>query len=92
MVGALRPRSTEESELLRANGLEEDRSYSLEEMASGDVLFAATGITDGDLLGGVRFRRGGAVTNSVVMRSKTMTVRRIEAYHRFDRKPDYGDL
>lgn len=92
MVGQLRPRSAEESEQLRKNGIDEARAYGIDEMASGDVLFAATGISDGDLLGGVRFQRGGAVTNSVVMRSKTMTVRRIEANHRFDRKPDYGDL
>lgn len=92
MACQMRPRSIEESEQLRALGVEENRSYGIEELAGGDVLFAATGISDGDLLGGVRFRRGGAVTNSVVMRSKTMTVRRIEANHRFERKPDYGDL
>lgn len=88
----MRPRSTEESDQLRSSGVDEDRIYGIEELAGGDVLFAATGISDGDLLGGVRFRRGGAVTNSVVMRSKTMTLRRIEANHRFERKPDYGDL
>lgn len=92
IVGQLRPRNASESEQIRAASLEEGRIYTIEEMAAGDVIFAATGITDGDVLRGVRFRRGGAVTNSVVMRSKTMTVRMIEADHRFERKPDYGDL
>jgi fructose-1,6-bisphosphatase II len=46
-------------------------------------------VTTGDFLRGVRFFRGGATTNSVVMRSKTRTVRRIEATHRFDFKPEY---
>ena len=89
----LRPRSGEETDQIRGLGIDPvDRIFELDDMAAGDVLFAATGITDGDLLKGVRFRRGGAVTNSMVMRSKTMTVRLIEAQHRFDRKPNYGDL
>lgn len=93
MYGQLRPRTVEESELVKKMGLgDPDTVFDIHQMASGDVLFAATGITDGDLLQGVRFRRGGAVTNSVVMRSKTMTVRLIEAFHRFERKPDYGNL
>jgi fructose-1,6-bisphosphatase II len=50
---------------------------------------AATGITPGDYLRGVRYVKGGAVTNSVVMRSATRTVRFIEAHHRFDRTPEY---
>lgn len=95
MLGQLRPRLNEETDEIRSmQDLDPDpeRVYTLEEMASGDVLFAATGITDGDLLDGVRFRRGGAVTQSVVMRSKTGTVRTIEARHRFEREPDYGNL
>jgi len=92
MLGQLRPRSADDSKQLKAAGLSDSHVYTIDEMAPGDVLFAATGITDGDVLRGVRFRRGGAVTNSMVMRSKTMTTRRIEADHRFERKPDYGDL
>ncbi len=88
----LRPRNDEERERLRALGLAADRIYVTEDLASGHVLFAATGITDGDFLAGVRFISGGARTNSVVMRSKTRTVRYIEAHHHFDRKPDYGDF
>ncbi|MCB9645670.1 MAG: class II fructose-bisphosphatase [Deltaproteobacteria bacterium] len=93
MLGQLRPRSAVETEQIKALGVDVvDQIFTMDDMAQGDVLFAATGITDGDLLRGVRFRRGGAVTNSMVMRSKTMTVRLIEAQHRFDRKPNYGDL
>jgi fructose-1,6-bisphosphatase II len=58
-------------------------------MASRSVMFACTGVTNGDYLTGVHFFRGGATTNSVVMRSKTHTVRFIRATHRFDLKPDY---
>ena len=67
-----RPRNDEERERIRSSGLDEDRIYSTEDLAEGNVLFAATGITDGDFLAGVRFVSGGARTNSVVMRSKTM--------------------
>ena len=88
----LQPRNDEEREQIRASGLEPDKVYTTEDLASGHILFAATGITDGDFLSGVRFISGGARTNSIVMRSKTMTVRYIEAHHRFDRKPDYGDF
>jgi fructose-1,6-bisphosphatase II len=52
-------------------------------------MFAATGVTDGDLLRGVRFFGGGARTHSVVMRYRSGTVRFIEATHRFDRRPIY---
>ncbi len=62
---------------------------SCEDLAHGEILFAATGVTGGDMLEGVRFFRGGATTDSLVMRSKSGTVRRIEADHNFDRKPAY---
>jgi len=52
-------------------------------------MFAATGVTDGDYLRGVRFFGGGAETHSVVMRSKTRTIRYITATHYFDYKPAY---
>ena len=93
MVGRLRPRNHQEVQRLMRNGVEDvDRVLMLDDLASGDVLFAATGITDGDFLRGVRWRRGGAVTHSVVMRSRTMTIRFIETQHRFDSQPDYGEL
>ena len=60
--------------------------YRLHELASGDVVFAATGVTDGNMLQGVRRFAGGASTQSMVMRSKTGTVRVISATHNFTRK------
>lgn len=57
------------------------RVYQAEEMARGDVLFAATGVTDGNLLAGVRFRRDSVDTDTLVMRSTSGTVREIKARH-----------
>ena len=65
------------------------RKYSMTDMARGNVMFAATGVTDGAMLKGVRRFAGGAHTHSVIMRSKTGTVRRIEATHNFTRKSGY---
>lgn len=65
------------------------RKYGLTDLAKGDVMFAATGVTDGAMLKGVRRFAGGAHTHSVVMRSKTGTLRRIEATHNFTRKSGY---
>jgi len=64
-----------------------NRKYSLYELASGNVMFAASGVTDGPLLRGVRITATGATTQSIVMRSKTGTVRVIESRHDFTRKP-----
>ena len=64
-----------------------DRKYDLLELARGDVMFAATGVKDGSLLRGVRRFAGGASTHSIIMRSKTGTVRKIEATHNLARKP-----
>jgi fructose-1,6-bisphosphatase II / sedoheptulose-1,7-bisphosphatase len=55
--------------------------YRIEDMASGDVLFAATGVTDGNLLAGVKFGRGSIQTDTIVMRSSSKTVREIKARH-----------
>lgn len=59
-----------------------DRIYTLEELASGDVIFAATGVTDGSLLEGVKRRGDVVTTESVVMRASTRTVRRVKGEHR----------
>jgi fructose-1,6-bisphosphatase II len=65
---------------------DEDRVYTTEELASGDTLvFAATGVTEGDLLQGVRFFGGGARTHSLVMGYQTKQVRFIDTVHMFDR-------
>ncbi|MBK1841459.1 class II fructose-bisphosphatase [Azospirillum sp. YIM B02556] len=63
-----------------------DKKYSLHELARGNVMFAATGVTDGAMLKGVRRFPGGAYTHSVIMRSKSGTVRYIEAHHNLSRK------
>lgn len=60
--------------------------FTRDEMASGDVMFAATGVTDGTMLQGVRRFHGGARTHSILMRSKTGTVREVHAEHNFSRK------
>jgi len=69
-----------------------DRKYTLHELASGDVMFAATGVTDGSMLKGVRRFHGGATTQSRVMRSNSGTVRIIDAEHNFHRKTWYDSL
>ncbi len=66
-----------------------DRVYNAEDMARGNVFFAATGVTTGDLLKGVRYFSGGAETHSVVMRSRSRTVRFVSSLHYFDYKPLY---
>lgn len=82
--------NAEEADRLAAAGIRDPAKKQLvTDLVHGSVMFAATGITPGDFLQGVRFFRGGATTNSVVMRSKTHTLRRIEATHRFDFKPEY---
>ncbi len=65
------------------------KKYELDDLAHGDIMFAATGVTDGAMLKGVRRFSGGAFTHSVVMRSKTGTIRRIEATHNFRKKTGY---
>ncbi len=64
-----------------------NKIYNTEEMASGEVMFAATGVTDGTLLKGVRIKNDEATTHSVVMRSKTKTMRYVEASHNIKIKP-----
>ncbi len=62
------------------------RKYGLTDLAKGDVMFAATGVTDGAMLKGVRRSTKSAITHSMVMRSKTGTVRIIEAHHNWSIK------
>ena len=84
------PRNEAEAEECLTMGiLDLKHRYTLQEMSGDNVMFAATGVTTGDYLHGVRFFSGGAMTNSVVMRSKTRTVRFIESIHHFDFKPEY---
>lgn len=64
-----------------------NRIYGLNELAKGNVMFAATGVTTGTFLEGVNFFHNGCTTDSIVMRSETGTIRRMKARHRFDIKP-----
>jgi fructose-1,6-bisphosphatase II len=90
MQGRFRPRNQEEADKLRRLGIYDFRkTYTTEDMVKGNVMFAATGVTSGDYLKGVRFFKGGAVTHSVVMRSKTRTVRFMQTFHHFDVHPEY---
>lgn len=84
------PTNAEQASRLAAEGIRDAaKKYLPTDLVRGSVMVAATGITGGAFLQGVRFFRGGATTNSVVMRSKTRTLRRIEAVHHFDFKPEY---
>jgi fructose-1,6-bisphosphatase II len=90
MQGRLVFMSQEERDRARGMGIEDfDKVYTEEEMADGDVFFAATGVTNGELLRGVRYFAGGATTHSIVMRSRSRTVRFVESRHHFDYKPVY---
>jgi fructose-1,6-bisphosphatase II len=84
--GKLWPRNDEEQQALVGAGYDLDRVLTTDQLVAGeDVFVAATGVTDGALLAGVRYTPGGAVTESIVMRSRSGTVRRVEAYHAFDK-------
>jgi fructose-1,6-bisphosphatase class II len=90
MQGRLKPRNPQEIDRAHAMGVKDmNKKFSLEELARGEVMFAATGVTDGDYLEGVHFFSGGATTQSVVMRSKTQTIRLINTTHYFAYKPQY---
>ena len=88
--GVLVPRNNDDIERCKKMGISNiDKVFSMNELASGDVMFVATGVTDGSLLKGVQFKSWGATTHSIVMRSKSGTIRHISAEHHFDRKPNY---
>ncbi len=90
MQGRLKPRNDGEIERAKKMGIKDiNKKFSIEELAAGDVMFAATGVTDGDYMQGVHFFPGGATTQSVVMRSSTRTIRIINATHYFEHKPNY---
>jgi len=89
MQGKLTFRNDDElARAARMGVTDPDRIYHLEDLATGDVMFAATGVTDGTMLRGVRRFPGGVITHSIVMRSKTGTVRLIEAEHYIARKQE----
>lgn len=88
--GRLKWRSEDEKKrALKMGVTDSDKIYTRDELAKGDVMFVATGVTDGPLLKGVRILPNQkALTESIVMRSKTETIRRIEATHNLLKKPD----
>jgi len=86
VLGRLWPRTDDERQQLVDAGYDPDRVLTTDDLVGGDNVFvAATGVTDGALLRGVRYTRGGAVTDSIVMRSRSGTVRRVEAQHALDK-------
>ncbi len=87
MQGRLIFRNEEERGRALKMGIKDfNRIYGIHDLAAGDVIFVATGVTNGDYLDGVKFFQSGAKTQSVVMRSKTGTIRYIEANHYFNYK------
>jgi fructose-1,6-bisphosphatase II len=86
VLGRLWPRNDDERQQLVDAGYDPDRVLTTDDLVGGDNVFvAATGVTDGALLRGVRYTRGGAMTDSIVMRSRSGTVRRVEAQHALDK-------
>lgn len=88
--GRLKFRNPEEEARARKMGIKDPHKiFSIEEMARGNVMFVATGVTTGNFLQGVKFTGQGAETHSIVMRSESGTVRHIRAEHHFEKKPKY---
>ena len=84
--GRLWPRDDDESRKLVGAGLDPGRVLKTDDLVAGhDVFVAATGVTTGSLLRGVRYLQNGAITDSIVMRSRSGTVRRVEATHALDK-------
>lgn len=93
MLGQLAPQRPDEANAVREAGLDTARVLTAAELVrSDDVFFAATGITDGVLLQGVRYNEDGPTTASLVMRGKTGTVRTVYAEHRWDKLRDISPV
>jgi len=91
--GRLYPRNDEERRALIDDGYDLDRVLTADDLAAGDdVFFAATGITDGYLLEGVRYFPDGATTYSMVLRGRSGTVRYIESHHRFEKLEKFSEI
>ncbi len=91
--GQLAPKDDEERQKAIDRGYDLDQVLHTEDLVSGEnVFFCATGVTDGDLLKGVHYYGGGCTTQSIVMRSKSGTVRMIEAYHRLSKLNEYSAI
>ena len=91
--GKLYPRNENEKRIAVKQGYQLDNVLMIDDLVSGeDIFFAATGITDGELLDGVRYFGSGARTHSLVMRSKTGTVREIVATHQWERLMRFSEI
>jgi len=95
MGGAIQARLWPRDEAERAKALDAghdlDRVLHTDDLVTGEnSFFVATGVTSGDLLRGVRYRAGGAYTQSIVMRSKSGTIRLIDSYHRLEKLALYS--
>ena len=87
------PRNAEERAQAEKLGLPLDRVLTIDDLVRGnDVFFALTGVTDGELVKGVHYFPHGATTETLVMRSRSGTVRRIQAVHNFEKLEHYADL
>ena len=93
MQARLSPHSDEERSALSAAGFDLERVLTQDDLVQGDnCFFAATGVTDGHLLRGVRFNARGAHTQSLVMRSRSGTVRLIDASHRVRKLQEFSAI
>ena len=93
MQGKLWPRNEAERTESLELGYDLDQVLSTDDLVKGDnCFFAATGITDGDLLQGVRYTPNHCSTQSLVMRSKSGTVRQINAQHALDKLADFANI
>jgi fructose-1,6-bisphosphatase II len=93
LQGRLWPRNDEERQRAVDAGHELDRVLTTRDLVRSDnVFFCATGITDGELLRGVRYRAGGAQTQSIVMRSKSGTIRIMDSWHSFTKLRAYSSI
>jgi fructose-1,6-bisphosphatase II len=91
--GRLWPRNDEERQQAIDGGYDLDRVLTIDDLVTGEeIFFSATGITDGELLRGVRYRGEGATTHSLVMRAKSGTIRRMEATHRWKKLMEYSSI
>ncbi len=90
LLGKLWPRNDDERRAALDAGYDLDEVLTIDTLCSGDdIFFSATGITDGELLQGVRYFGGGATTHSLVMRSRSRTIRKIESTHHWAKVQQY---
>jgi fructose-1,6-bisphosphatase II len=93
LQGRLWPRNDEERRAALAAGYDLDAVLSTDDLVRGDnCFFAATAVTDGELLRGIRYTQTGALTQSLVMRSKSGTVRRVDASHRLQKLREFSQI